>query len=172
MLKLVGAILVIFGAAGFGFACKQDMQNKLYHTKCLRNILELLESEIRYSKAAVPEACYMASHRVEKPYSTGLSNVWNVMCANKGLPFSIVWKQEMGKFLKDIPVGEKEKELFLQFAESSGFADNQMQLRTMERCRESLEQSIIKQEESMENKTKVVMSMGLIGGLFLTIVLL
>lgn len=172
MLKLIGSVLVITGALGLSLSYRQDMQKKLYNTRCFFIVLELLESEIRYSKASLPEACRMVAQRVESPCREGLINVWKGMCDNKGLPFSMVWKQEMGRCLETISVGKKEKEEFIQFAGSCGFADNHMQLRAMERCREFLGQSIKKQEEVMENKTKVVMSMGLIGGLFLTIVLL
>ena len=172
MLKVIGAVLVIAGAVGISFSYRQDMQNYLNNTRCFFIILELLESEIQYSKASLPEACRMVAQRVEEPLCEGLMNVWKGMCENRGLTFSIVWRQEMGKCLNNLPAGKKEKEQFMQFADSSGFADNRMQLRAMERCREILGQSIKKQEEAIENKTKVVMSMGLIGGLFLTIVLL
>lgn len=172
MLKLIGAALVTAGAAGLGISYRQDLKDRLYHTKCLYTILELLESEISYSKAALPEACRMISYRTKKPYSSGLYNVWKIMNSNSGLTFSLVWKQEMGKCMHDIPIGSTEKEEFLNFADSTGYADNQMQLKMLEKCKKSVGEAIKHQEERMENKSKVVMSMGLIGGLLLTIVLL
>lgn len=172
MLKLIGAVLIIAGAAGLGISYRQDLKDRLYHTKCLYTILELLESEIRYSKAALPEACRMISYRVMKPYSAGLYNVWEIMNLNNGLTFSLAWKQEMDKCMHDIPIGSTEKEEFLMLAESTGYADNQIQLKMVEKCKKSLGEAIGHQEEKMENKSKVVMSIGLMGGLFLTIVLL
>ena len=56
--------------------------------------------------------------------------------------------------------------------ESNGYIDNMTQLKTLEKCKGELDKAISAQEEKIENKSKVVMSMGLIGGLFLTIVLL
>lgn len=172
MLKLIGAVLIIAGAAGLGISYRQDFKDRLYHTKCLYTILELLESEISYSKAALPEACRMISNRIMNPYSAGLYNVWEIMNLNNGLTFSLAWKQEMGKCMYDIPIGNTEKEAFLKFAESTGYADNQMQLKMLEKCKITLGGAIKHQEERMENKSKVVMSIGLMGGLFLTIVLL
>lgn len=172
MLKLTGAILIIAGTAGLGLSCRQDLQNRLYHTKLIHTILELLESEISYSKASLPEACRMISHRMDEPYATGLYKVWEIMNSNQGLTFALVWKQEMGKCIREVSIGNMEKEIFLNFAEGNGYADNQMQLKILEKCRKTLDQAINVQEERMENKSKVVMSMGLIGGLFLTIVLL
>jgi len=172
MLKVIGAMLVIAGSLGLGFSYRQDMRECLYNTRCFFVILELLEGEIRYAKASLPEACRVVAGRVESPYKEGLLAVYRGMCENRGLPFFIVWRQEMGKATQQIFTGKREKELFLEFAGECGFADTQMQQRSMERCRDVLEQSIKKQEEMLENKTKVVMSTGLIGGLFLTIVLL
>lgn len=172
MLKLIGAVFVLTGTVGFALACKQELYDRLHHTRCLYRLLELLESEVRYSRASLPEACRIISNRIEEPYRTGLQSVWEEMQANRGLSFLQVWKIQMENCLQPVATAKKDKLLFLQLADSTGFADCRMQLRALEQCRELLGQSIKKQEESMENKTKVVMSMGLIGGLFLTIVLL
>ena len=39
MLKLIGALLVIVGGAGMGLSYRQEMQDRLYHTK---SYIELL----------------------------------------------------------------------------------------------------------------------------------
>ncbi len=114
----------------------------------------------------------MIGNRVEEPYRAGLLSVFRMMGENKGLSFSLIWKQQMSECLKKTVTPKKDRILFLQFADCTGFADQQMQLQVLEQCKERLGESVKKQEECMENKTKVVMSMGLIGGLFLTIVLL
>lgn len=172
MLKLLGSILVLLGSAGYAFSCKQELQDRLYQTRCMETILELLESEIRYSKASLPEACKNSASRVEEPYRRGLLEVFQGMEKDRGIPFSLVWKQVMEKCLQQTKVNKKDRLLFLQFAEHTGYADYQMQQKMLQQCRQTLGQSVKKQEESMENKAKVVMSMGVIGGLFLTIVLL
>lgn len=172
MLKLIGALLVIAGGMGMGLSYRQEMQDRLYHTKCLHRIIELLESEIGYSKATLPEACKSVAVRFPNPYKDGLEKVREIMNSNRGLTFLFVWKQEMGKSLTDITIGKREKEVFLNFPESNGYIDNMTQLKTLEKCKGELDKAISAQEEKIENKSKVVMSMGLIGGLFLTIVLL
>ena len=78
----------------------------------------------------------------------------------------------MGRSLADVNVGTREKDVFLNFPENKGYIDNIAQLKSFEKCKKELGKAISAQEEKLENKSKVVMSMGLIGGLFLTIVLL
>ena len=112
MLKLIGALLVIAGGIGMGFSYRQEMQDRLYHTKMLHRIIELLESEIGYSKATLPEACGNVASRLPKPYIDGLEKVREIMNSNRGLTFLFVWKQEMGKSLTDITIGKREKEVF------------------------------------------------------------
>lgn len=172
MLKFFGALLVILGCTGFGAACREEMKQVLFHTRCLLMILELLKSEIAYSKATLPEACRMIADRMEEPYRSSLFKIYEIMKTNRGLPFEKVWRQEMGKCLQTVLPGKKESELFLQFSHNTGFADNQMQIKALEQYCEMFAQSVRKQEESMENKARVVMSMGFISGIFLTIVLL
>lgn len=172
MLKLIGALLVIAGGTGMGLTYRQEMKDRLYHTKMLYRIIELLESEIGYSKATLPEACGNVASRLPKPYMDGLEKVREIMNSNGGLTFLLAWKQEMGRTLSDVNVGPSEKEVFLNFPEINGYIDNMTQLKTLEKCKCELDKAISTQEEKIENKSKVVMSMGLIGGLFLTIVLL
>lgn len=172
MLKLLGAVLVILGSTGFGLAYREDLRQTLYNTRSLAMILELMKSEIAYSKATLPEACRMAGEKMEDPFKSYLLGICEIMRTNKGLPFDKVWKQEMGKCMKSLLLGEGDKELFLQFSDSTGYADNRMQLLALEKYSDLFAQSVKKQEESMENKARVVMSMGLTGGIFLTIVLL
>ena len=114
----------------------------------------------------------MIASRTEEPYCSGLRKVMEIMDLNHGLTFSFVWKQEMGRSIERIVTGKTEKEVFLNFAESGGYSDNIMQLKTLNKRKTELESIINRQEEKMESKSKVVMSMGLIGGLFLTIALL
>ena len=172
MLKLIGALLVIVGGAGMGLSYRQEMQDRLYHTKILHRIIDLLGSEIGYSKATLPEACGIIATRLPKPYLDGLEKIREIMNSNSGLTFLFVWKQEMGKCLTGINVGKRDRDIFLNFPEINGYIDNMTQLKTLERCKYELGKAISTQEEKIENKSKVVMSMGLIGGLFLTIVLL
>ena len=172
MLKVLGALLVIMGCTGFGAAYREDMKQVLFNTRSLLMILELLKSEIAYSKATLPEACRMTAGRMEEPYRSSLLKIYEIMKTNRGLPFDKVWRQEMGKCLQTVLIGKKERELFQQFSHNTGFADNRMQIKALEQYCDMFAQSVRKQEENMEDKAKVVMSMGFISGIFLTIVLL
>lgn len=67
MLKVIGAILVILGSAGFGIVCRQELEQTLHHTTCLKNILELIKSEVEYTKSSLPEACHMAGMKTDNP---------------------------------------------------------------------------------------------------------
>lgn len=172
MLKVLGAVLVILGSTGFGLAYRDDLRQTLHYTRCLSMILEHIKSEIAYSKSTLPEACRMTGEKMEEPFKSCLFGICEIMRTNKGLPFDKVWKQEMGKCLKLLPIEKRDRETFLQFSDSTGYADKRMQLLALEKYSDLFAQSVKKQEESMENKARVVMSMGLTGGIFLTIVLL
>lgn len=111
MLKVLGAVLVILGSTGFGLAYREDLRQTLHHTRCLFMIFELIKSEIAYSKATLPEACRMAGEKMEEPFKSYLSGICEIMRTNKGLPFDRVWKQEMGKCIRDLSLGREDKEL-------------------------------------------------------------
>lgn len=172
MLKIIGAMLVILGSTGFGAACRQEMVQTLQHTVCLQEILDLIKSEVEYSKSSLPEACRMAGVKTAEPYRSALLHVAEQMRENAGISFPKVWEQEMKHCLAKLAVKKKDRELFLRFAQSTGYADRQMQLRALEQYSMLLKQSVEAQREELLKKGRVVMSMGLISGVFLTIVLL
>lgn len=172
MLKITGAILLIAGTTGFGIACRNELVQKLAALRYLSSLLEMLRGEICFSKAALPEACRLIGRRAKEPYRETLFAICDKMGENRGVSFDVVWKEEMERCLERLPIDREEKELVLNFFSCSGFADRRMQERAVEQQCGLLQQAVKKQEEAIENKSKVVMSMGLISGIFLTIVLL
>lgn len=172
MLKMIGIVLTVIGCTGMGFAYKQQFEERLWHLRQMKLIFSLISGTIRYGKATLPESCRQAAQKAEAPYGAALQNIYQIMKENKGLPFSMVWKQEMGRLTKDIPVGEKEKELFLKFGAGNGYMDNEMQQQAIARYTEELELYIKETEKNIREKSKVAVCLGIMGGMFLTIVLI
>ncbi len=172
MLKIIGIALVVIGCTGMGFAYKQQFEERLWHLKQMKQIFVLSSAAVRYGKATLPESCRQAAEKAEPPYSSALKKVYQIMKENRGLPFSFVWKQEMGKAVSQAPISTKEKELFLKFCEGNGYMDNQMQQQAISQYTEELELYIKEIEKNIREKSKVAVCLGIMGGMFLTIVLI
>jgi len=134
--------------------------------------MELMMSEIRYSKATLPECVRRISERVEEPYRQALFNTYQSMEENSGAGFGQVFQDEMEKCLKQVPIRKQEKELFLQFASGSGFEDGKMQLRSIEQYNDMLKEIISGQDREIAEKSRLAMGLGAMSGLLLIIILL
>ena len=85
-----------------------------------------------------------------------------------GLP--AIWQEKMGQCLKEMPVKKQEQEIFLEFGNQTGFIDWEMQVGILEKNKSQLEELHIQLKSAMENKEKVITSVGVLGGLMLVIV--
>lgn len=66
----------------------------------------------------------------------------------------------------------RREEYLLEFGNRIGFIDWETQAGMIEKSREQLEELYVKSKSSMENKEKVITSIGILGGLMLVIILI
>ena len=170
MLRIMGAILIMAGCSGIGFWYRKRFYLGLGHLLSMRQILELFMSEIGYGKAALPECCKRVGERVEEPYRDALLKIHAGM-ERKESGFRDCWHKEMEKSLKQLPVSEREKEIFLSFPDCCGLQDNRMQIRAIEQYRDMLNTAILRREAELEKQGKLAAGLGIMCGLLLAIML-
>ena len=100
MLRLVGVLLLMAGSIGLGWSIKEKWKASLEVLYQMRQIFEMLQNEIAYSRASLPEACGRIGGRVEEPYRGAFISIRHEMLANRGLPFFTIWKEEMEECMK------------------------------------------------------------------------
>lgn len=172
MLKVLGCVLTASGCMGLGLWYRQQYNGRLHHIRLLVAILDMMMSEVRYSKATLPECCGRLADRLEEPYRSSFTKIWEQMCSNMGKSFAELFCGEMKDCLKQTQTGKEERELFLEFAGGCGYEDSAMQLISMEQYRERLRQLQEKLEKEVLEKGKLAVSLGTLGGLLLIIILL
>lgn len=172
MLRVMGSIMVMAGCLGLGVWYRCQLKERLYHLRCMGNILEMMMSEVRYSKASLPECCLKLSSRLDEPYRSAFADVCHYMEENTGEGFAQVFRSRMEECLGSVNVGGEEKDIFLQFASLSGYEDGHMQLSAMEQYRELLDDLTKRLESEIREKSRMALGLGVMGGLLLVIILL
>lgn len=129
-------------------------------------------SEVRYSKATLPECCSRLADRLEEPYQSAFAEMLTYSKENTGQCFGQVFRQRMEECLKELPLHREEKKLFLEFASGSGFEDGRMQVRSMEQYHEQLQNTIVQQEKELAEKSRMALGLGAMSGLLLVIILI
>ncbi len=171
MFRLLAGILILYGSIGFSFKLCQEMRNRIRHIEQMKEIFRLFQSEISYSRAALPETCFSVSKRVAEPYKTAMEAIYEETMKKSGAQFPAIWKEKMELCLKEMPIQKREQDIFIEFGNQLGFMDWKMQNAMLEKNREQLDELYIQLKNAMANKEKVITSMGVLGGLMLVIIL-
>ena len=87
-----------------------------------------------------------------------------------GVPFSRIWREE-GEKLKDLPLTREDWEQFFLLGSNLGYLDLAMQERTILLYLEQLDETIKYLKEHSRERSRLYMSLGIMGGLFFTIAL-
>ena len=170
MFRLLAGLLILYGSIGFSFKLCQEMRTRIKQVEQMKEIFRLFQSEISYSRATLPETCFTVSKRVAEPYKSAMEEVYAEIQKKSGIQFPAIWQEKMGQCLKEMPVKKQEQEIFLEFGNQTGFIDWEMQVGILEKNKSQLEELHIQLKSAMENKEKVITSVGVLGGLMLVIV--
>lgn len=172
MLRIIGVSLLMIGSIGTGWTIKEKMKKNLDSLYCMKQILQMFQNEMAYSKSPLPEACTEIGNRVEEPYRSAFFSIKEEMLANRGEPFLNVWQKQMQLCMKELPISKEDISVFLDFGGCIGYMDGKIQAEAINQHIHKLDISIGRMEKDMANKCKVIMSLSIMGGLMLVIILL
>lgn len=172
MYRLIGISFLMLGSIGLGCSVKNRMKERLSVLQRMLQIFKMLQNEILYSKATIPEACLRISRKTEEPFQTTFCCIYDEMLQNNGESFENVWKKNMKICLSKIPISGEDKRICLSFGSCAGFLDGRMQADALEQYMHGLTRSMEEIEKEIVNKSKVIMSLSVMGGLLAVIILL
>jgi len=159
------------GCLGMGLWYKQYFMGRQEALHYLQRILEMLISEIRYGKATLPECCRQIAGRLPQPYNSCLEHIYKRMSENTGIMFAQVFREEMERCMKELPLVQADKKCFLDLFGENGFEDERMQIRSIEQCKELLESVSQRLERENAEKCRMAVGLGVMSGLLLVIIL-
>ena len=171
VIRFLGGCMIFSGCLGLGLWYKQ-FGARIKVLRSLEHILELLASEVRYGRAALPECCSHLAADLQEPFREAFGEVGRRMEENMGASFGEVFREELGKALADLPLQETDREDFLRFAGQTGFSDSQMQLRAIEQSAQLLGATRERLEREHGEKSRMAVALGAMGGLLLILVFL
>jgi stage III sporulation protein AB len=133
-------------------------------------ILEMLMSEIRYGKAALPECCRHLAGRFPEPYQSCFERIWREI-GESGAAFQDVFCRDMELCLLELPLKKEDRDIFLQPFRKAGFQDGEMQLNHLKQSLEQLVDCIEILEREQREKCRMAVGLGAMSGLLLLIIL-
>ncbi len=170
-IKVIGAICVISGCAGTGLSVSRSYSRRYRQLGILRQMAVLLRGEIRYACSELPEAFEHVACRIEVPFKNFLMCLADELRLMDGQPFDILWRKHIESSLSGSCLTKEDKEALFRLGGQLGFLDREMQLAAIDLYLDELDASMISFGQTISQKQKLSLSLGILSGLFLTALL-
>ena len=95
MLKFLGISLLLSGTAGIGFGKARELDQRVEELRMLRQLIMLLEGEIRCTHRPLPELLISLGERFGPPFQSFLVETGKELEAHKSLTVQEVWKEQL-----------------------------------------------------------------------------
>lgn len=171
LLKLSGGLFVVMGASGLGFWLADQWKLHLQYLEQLRKMIFLLKGEILYAHSPLEEAFFRAGKKSGGELGDFFVDISRRIENQSGELFFTIWQEEIQNFGKGMPLSEKDKRDLSGFGEHLGYLDLEMQERTILLYLEQLDLEIDYLREHQKEKSRLYTSLGVMGGLFLAIIM-
>ena len=143
-----------------------------FELRVIKQMMYMLQGEIRYAHLPLPEAFTHVSVRLPAPFGLFLSGIADELKKADGRTLSEIWKAEEQKYIKKLHLTRTDLEQLETLGEVLGYLDTEMQLAAIRLYLEQLEQSLAEAQEQMGSRQRLYQSLGIAGGVFLVILLL
>lgn len=176
-MKIVGAAMVIGGASGCGFWLAGQYGQRLRELEQLRQMIFLLKGQILYANAPLAEAFETVGSRTEGELAGLFLAVAERIEGQQGESFYQMWQEEIEKLGKSgkqpggLAISKSDRQTLMSLGEHLGFLDRDMQERNLLLYLEQLDMRIQQMREHKQERCRLYTSLGIMGGLFLTVLL-
>ena len=171
-MKVTGALLVMVSCTGLGTETARQLKERRKLLETLKRMISQLKGEILYSNLPLPAAFLRAGQRNAGAAAALFLSIAKRMEETEGESFDEVWKLETELFFKSCPLDTAEMEGLRAFGSCLGYLDRDMQERTIDFYMEELEQGIQVLRKAEPEKCRLFRGLGILGGLFLTVIFL
>lgn len=158
--------MIIGASSGIGFAKSNDLQRHLNDLEEIKKLFYLLRSELQYTRAPFAEVFEKIAVKVEEPYREWLINLSQRLSEKAQGSFWRIWCLSITENLQKTNLKEDELE------ELKNVGKNLEYMESLDLYIEQLEYRITNTREAYRSKRKLCQSMGIMGGIFLVILLL
>ena len=163
MLKFLGIALLLSGTAGIGFGKARELDQRVEELRMLRQLIMLLEGEIRCTHRPLPELLISLGERFGPPFQSFLVET------HKSLTVQEVWKEQLILSRNKFHLNRQEYEELLEFGGMLGYLDIQMQTELCLWYEERLKISVQTAMAEAGEKRRLYRCLGILSGVVLAV---
>ena len=172
MIKLIGAILVLVSAYAIGSLLALKIKEQEKWMKDIKTVLFLLSGELEYRQVPLPEALELIGKRHGGRLAAFFCVLSDELKKKDGFSLQELWRQVAFPALKDSPLTKEQKEEFADLGLCFTEADKETRRNALDFYLCRLEEDIVKLRETGGDKAYLCRTLGMLGGIFLLILVL
>ena len=172
MLKLAGMLCILTGCMGWGGSKIREERRRVEHLRELIRIIRRIQNEISYGKHTLPEICLILSEYSDELYQPYFKKIYEQIEQGNGICLIQVWKQQMEQCLEEVPLLKEEKDILTNLPRHLGMSEEKQQAESIGQPLDLLMRKCRQAEDAYDNKSRMIFSVSLLAGIFLTILML
>lgn len=172
IMKIIGAVLIITSSSAMGFYISSNLRDRIEDMKELKKNVLILRGDIRYGNTPLPEAIGAIASRHEGNLAQFFTYIYEEVMKLDGKRFFEIWKMAVEQKLKDTSLNKNDKEHLIKLGENLGYLDKDMQINIIDLYIEQLEAEILEASKVLKEKAHLYNTLGVMAGIFVTIIML
>ncbi len=172
MLKLAGILCIMAGCLGWGGSMICEERGRVLHLRELIRIIKRIQNEIGYGKHTLPEICLILSEYSDALYQPYFRNIYEQTDQRSGTCLTQIWQQQMEQCMEEVPLMREEKDILINLLQNLGMSEETQQAESIGQSLDLLMRRCRQAEDVYGNRSRMIFSVSLLAGIFLTIILL
>ncbi|WP_018249942.1 stage III sporulation protein SpoIIIAB [Orenia marismortui] len=168
-MKLLGALIIIISSSMMGFLMAQQYILRPKQLRELQTALQMLETEVSYGVTPLPEAFT----KLAKNFSEPISNIFMATRdnLNSGIIAEDAWQNAINNVSNKTALVDEDIEILLDFGYNLGQTSIDEQVKYLNLTQHKLDNLYQQAFDEKEIKVKLWRYLGVLGGLFLAILI-
>ena len=172
MIKLIGAILLVGGAAAFGMSGVFRLRGRCGSLAAVTHALGIMQSEICDKLTPMPELLGQLSQEAGYPASLLFKNAEEKMSSlGGGSSFAMIWRQAVSVTPELMLTGDEQAVLY-ELGLSLGRYNADEQKNALQYARRRMEDYMRRADFTRDNNTKLHACLGVAAGIFAVVILI
>ncbi|MGC4019529.1 MAG: stage III sporulation protein AB [Muricomes sp.] len=172
MQRFIGSLLILTATTGAGIVYGVELRRYLEKLLYIRHIVYMLKGELEYSHAPLGEIFGRVAMRVKEPYRMWLRAMERQVADREEDGFSKIWNRSIDKYLGDLHLKSVHSIQLKELGTFLGQLDGDTLGKTIQLYLNRLELEIEKVREGMAAKKRIGNCLGVMGGIFLVVILI
>lgn len=172
MLRLLGILTLLMGSSGCAFGIVKERIAYLERCRAWQELFSIMENEIAFQKSSLPEICNRAGTHLSGSQRLFIGRIAQAFQAGGGDTLGEVWRREAKRIFQEEPLKKEMEQEVEKLGGRLCFEDEDMQRKILQDIVNRFLKHQKEQESINKEKNKLTLCAGVMGGLFLALLLL